>query len=313
MKKNKFVFGPVPSRRLGRSLGIDITPGKNCTLNCCYCQLHQTLNPTNSRRSFCNYEEVLSELFLSLEEISPSPDWITFSGTGEPTLHSEIGKIISKIKMVSGIPVCVITNGTLLHLPEVREDLSLVEKVMPTLTTLDDVIFQKIHRPASGITLKTTLLGLTEFSKKFRGFLEIEIFLIAGVNDYLENAQKLGSFIKSLHKVDGIYLNTAVRSPSDDTVKAVSPENLLIFKKHLDLGINISTAYELSPLPKISLNPSGELGEERIQALLFRHPCTTKEMAATFGVSVEKIENILAKLHAKKRIKANSDGTWNIA
>ncbi|MBF0407946.1 MAG: radical SAM protein [Candidatus Riflebacteria bacterium] len=312
VKAYRYVFGPVPSRRLGRSLGVDLTPGKICTLNCRYCQLNETLEKTVTRKNLCNHREVAAEIFANIEEINPSPDWITFSGSGEPTLNKDIGKIINSIKVVSEIPVCVITNGTLLSFSDVRNDLMLADRVLPTISSLDEKIFDFIHRPSSELRLKEILEGLRAFSQQYKGFLEIEVFVISGINDDIENAVKIGNFIKTLKKVDAVYLNTAVRPASSSDIKPVSAEGLSEFRRAMGLDIKISTAYEFSAVlgkSETKINRSDLY--ERIPALLFRHPCTTDQLAATFGVSASMLNEVVRELSDKRRVVLNSDGTWS--
>ncbi len=142
----KYLYGPVPSRRLGRSLGIDLVPFKTCTYDCIYCQLGRTTNKTMERRPYVPVKDILSELKIKLA-IGGSPDYISIAGSGEPTLHSDIGELIGKIKEITKIPVAVLTNGSLLYLPEVRAALMQADLVIPSLDAGDEELFHYVNRP----------------------------------------------------------------------------------------------------------------------------------------------------------------------
>ncbi|RLC09648.1 MAG: hypothetical protein DRI24_21450 [Deltaproteobacteria bacterium] len=178
-----YLFGPVPSRRLGISLGIDLVPMKTCTLNCIYCECGRTTDLTLSRREYVPLPEVKAE-FLHYQSNHPRPDYITFSGSGEPTLNSSIGKIIRFIHSHdTGIPVAVLTNGTLLFDPQVRKELKPASVVMPSLDAATDKVFIKINRPHSRSSVKGMIEGLIQFRKEFKGLIWLEIFIVTGLNN----------------------------------------------------------------------------------------------------------------------------------
>lgn len=311
MTTHRHVFGPVPSRRLGRSLGIDLTPAKTCSLNCRYCQLTATEHPTSARREFVPRAEVLAELKARLAEIEP-PDWITFSGTGEPTLHAGLGEIIREIRALTPTPICVITNGTLLGRDDVRAELMPADRVMPTLCSTEEAVFQRVHRPAPELGLNGILNGLQRFSAEYRGYLEIEVFILPGINDHPAGVAALGRYLRGLARLTGVYLNTAVRTPIDAELRPASPEEIEVFRRHLGEGLPVSTVYDHSPVPSRQASRRDVTAAE-ILALLERHPCDLEQLVAVLGASAHELESKLGELTIEHRVERNPDGTWRLA
>ncbi|MGC9054862.1 MAG: radical SAM protein, partial [Candidatus Hydrogenedens sp.] len=183
------VFGPVYSRRLSKSLGIDLVPFKTCTQDCVYCQLGPTTCKLLERASFCNVGEVISELRLKLETVSPN--FITIAGSGEPTLCKELGTVISEIKKITPIPLAVLTNGSLLYQSDVRKDLIQADIVCPSLDAGDDYTFQKVNRPIPTIDFETFLNGLIQFRSEYSGKIWLEVLLVRGITDTQEEVIKI--------------------------------------------------------------------------------------------------------------------------
>ena len=179
--KYKYLFGPVPSRRLGRSLGIDVTPFKTCSFDCIFCQCGCTTTHAAERGEFVPFDEVCAELEKWLAE-DGAADYITFAGSGEPTLYSRLGELIDFIKARTDIPLIVLSNGTLLHQPEVREETAKADIVKVSLSAWDDESFQTINRPAPGLLFETMKTGEQNFRNQFAGELWLEVFLMQGVN-----------------------------------------------------------------------------------------------------------------------------------
>ena len=307
---HRHVFGPVPSRRLGRSLGIDLTPAKTCSLNCRYCQLSATEHPTSVRREFIPGKVILAELKARLAEIEP-PDWITFSGTGEPTLHSGLGEIIRGIRALTTTPICVITNGTLLGRQDVRADLMPADRVMPTLCSTDAAVFQQVHRPAPELGLSGILSGLQRFAAEYRGYLEIEVFILPGINDRPAEVAALGRYLRGLARLTGVYLNTAVRPPVDGSLRPATPEEIEIFRGHLGAELPISTVYDHSPVP-LRQASRREVGASEILALLERHPCDLEQLTSVLGATGAELEAKLNELAHDGRVERTTDGTWKL-
>ncbi|MCK4275198.1 MAG: radical SAM protein, partial [Phycisphaerae bacterium] len=217
-----YIFGPVPSRRLGRSLGVDLVPFKTCTYDCVYCQLGRTTCKTVQRKEYVPLEDVLQEL---RSKLSSQPDYITLSGSGEPTLYSKTGELIDRIKAMTNIPVAVLTNGSLLWQAEVRSQLMNADLVVPSLDAGDEAMFQAVNRPHEDITFERMLDGLIEFRREFQGQYWLEVMFLAGHNAIHSEAQNLAECV-SLIKPDRVQLNTATRPPAEDYAVTVSQQRL---------------------------------------------------------------------------------------
>jgi len=223
----RYVFGPVPSRRLGQSLGIDTIPLKTCNWNCVYCQLGRSEPLINERKAYFPREAILEEVKEALAEHERGEiDWITFVGSGEPTLHSDIGWLISQVKALTDIPVAVITNGSLLYLPEVRAELAAADAVMPTLDAGNPELYRKINRPWPELTYETLVEGLRAFRADYRGRLWIEVMLVRGLNDSEEALRELANVLRSIGP-DQVHLLLPTRPPVETWVQPADEEGVL--------------------------------------------------------------------------------------
>ena len=295
----RLIYGPVPSRRLGFSLGVDIVPYKICSYNCIYCQLGKTSNHILRRKSYVNPATVLREIKKAISE-NKKIDYITFSGSGEPTLNKDLGKIIRKIKKITSIPVAVMTNGSLLWRKSVRDDLASADLVVPSLDAVSAGVFKKINRPAEGLNIKKVLDGIKKFSENFKGEIRLEIMLVKGINDSEKEINKINEFIKDL-KTDKIELNTVIRPPNDPQAKPLKKEELLKIKKLFDPNLKLEiisdfTKYYEEKIFRRDL-------EQRIIDLLKRRPCRKEEMAISLGVHLNELLKYLNLLVQKKKIK----------
>jgi wyosine [tRNA(Phe)-imidazoG37] synthetase (radical SAM superfamily) len=222
-----YVFGPVPSRRLGQSLGIDTIPLKTCNWNCVYCQLGRTMPLTNERQEYVPAEEILLEVEQALKShANGGIDWVTFVGSGEPTLHSRIGWLIRQIQLKTNKPIAVITNGALLYLPEVRKELSAADAILPTLDAGTAELYRKVNRPHPEITFERLVDGLIAFRKEYRGKLWVEVMLVRGLND---TSQALEDTAKVLQRVkpDAVHINLPTRPPVETWVQPPDNEGLM--------------------------------------------------------------------------------------
>jgi wyosine [tRNA(Phe)-imidazoG37] synthetase (radical SAM superfamily) len=224
----KYIYGPLKSRRLGLSLGISLTPYKICSFDCVYCQLGRTTSKTSQRDEYVKEEEIVTELKSWLQnnpQDAQSLNCITFSGSGEPTLHIKIGQLISQIKALQPVPVVVITNASLFSSAQVRNELMAADLVIPSLDAASDEIFQKIDRPSQDIKAEDIISGLADFRKDFRGKIWLEVMLVKGINDSLEHARKLKDAIERISP-DKIQLNSPVRATAEDNILPVDKAKL---------------------------------------------------------------------------------------
>ena len=222
-----YVFGPVPSRRLGQSLGIDTIPLKTCNWNCVYCQLGRSEPLINERREYFPRADILAEVKTALAlHASGSIDWVTFVGSGEPTLHSGIGWLIREVKKLTSLPVAVITNGSLLDLPEVRTELAPADAVMPTLDAGTPELYRKINRPHPALSYQRLVSGLQAFRADYSGQLWIEVMLVQGLNDDEAALQALAQVMRSI-KPDQIHLLLPERPPVEVWVRPADEEAIM--------------------------------------------------------------------------------------
>jgi wyosine [tRNA(Phe)-imidazoG37] synthetase (radical SAM superfamily) len=295
------VFGPVHSRRLGLSLGIDPVHNKTCTLDCVYCQLGATATKTIERRVYVPADAVVAEVRQVIAAGQPI-DYITFSGTGEPTLNSELGRMISGIKAVTGVPVAVITNSTLLHLEEVRADLKQADLVIPSVNAISADVFARISRPVPGFELGVMLEGIERFSRAYTGRLWIEVMLVRGANDGPEELKKLARFLDRL-ACERIQINTVTRPPAEQDCAAVSDSVLEIARRLLGARAEI--------LGSFSGNQGSQTGGDhltRILALVRSHPCTLQQVCDALGLGRTQAETALQELLGSRIIETAQHG-----
>jgi len=228
-KTKSCVFGPVASRRLGRSLGVDLIPYKTCTYDCLYCQVGITTDKTIKRQSWVDVDTVIAEL---KGKLASKPDYITLSGSGEPTLYKQTGELIGQIKQITSVPVAVLTNGSLLWMDEVRQALMQADLVVPSLDAGSEEVFRKINRPHAEISFEKMLDGLIEFRRKFDGKYWLEVFIIAGINDGNEEVDNLARCIRRIEP-DRIQVNTVVRPPAEVSARPVELEKLKAIAERL--------------------------------------------------------------------------------
>jgi len=224
MKETKYVYGPVPSRRLGISLGISPIPKKTCNYSCVYCQLGRTNHMTNTRKMFFSVEEIMAE-FNEVLRNDINFDVVTIVGEGEPTLYLGLGELIDEIKKKTDKPVAVITNGALLYDSQLQQELSKADIVLPTMDAYDEESFNKINRPHGFLDFSKVSKGLEDFSKRYQGQLWVEIMLIKDMND---DDKSLNRYVEMLSRIkyDKLYLNTPVRPPAELNIKAVNHEKM---------------------------------------------------------------------------------------
>lgn len=270
------LFGPVPSRRLGRSLGIDVTPFKTCSFDCVFCQCGCTTRLVTERAEFVPIEEVRGEIERWLKEDGQA-DVITFAGSGEPTLFSRLGELIDFIKARTKIPVIVLSNGTLLHRITVRDELLKADIVKVSLSAWDNASFQKINRPAPGLSFEQLLAGQRDFRNVFRGELWMEVFLMEGINADPEQVKKIAEAAFAV-RPDKIHLNTSVRPPAEAEALPVRKEKLETFCGFFTPRAEIIASFAAETIPIAGFSA------EKLMDLIRRHPSTVTQLAQNFGV-----------------------------
>jgi wyosine [tRNA(Phe)-imidazoG37] synthetase (radical SAM superfamily) len=305
MLSHSFVYGPVPSRRLGLSLGIDIIPFKTCTLDCIYCQCGKTTKKTLERRSFFAINDILSAVRSVVSAPTPgprpmTPDFLTFSGEGEPTLNRDIGRIIRKLKREFSIPVAVITNSTLLTDPQVRRDLYAADLVVPSLDAADQRTLAKVDRSHRDLRLTDIVEGLKLFRRGFRGKVWLEIMLVKDVNDSVEHVVALRKAAWDIGP-DRVQLNTVVRPPAESFAKPLSLDDLeqiqLLFGPNTDI-IGEAKSRVQSRKSKVSVSP-----DKAILATVKGRPVTNLDLVCSLGIAPREVEAALRRLLRAKRIK----------
>lgn len=291
--KYNYLFGPVPSRRLGRSLGIDVTPLKTCSTNCIFCQCGCTTCLSSTREEFVPFEAVCAEVEKWLSE-DGAADFITFAGSGEPTLYSRLGELIDFIKSKTKIPLMVLSNGTLLHQAKVRDELLRADVVKISLSAWDEDSFQRINRPASGVRFDMLRAGERAFRKAFAGQLWLEVFLMEGVNADPGQVEQIAVIAKEI-RPDKIHLNTAVRPPAEAEAQPVEKEKLEAFCDLFSPRAEIIASFEAAAPTRLS--------DAELVGLIKRHPATALELAAIVGGEIGAIKASLAPFLASGELQ----------
>jgi len=288
------VFGPVPSRRLGRSLGIDLVPFKTCTYDCIYCQLGRTTRKTAEKKEWIPVEKVLRDIKEKLETM---PDYITFSGSGEPTLYSKIGELILGIKEMTSVPVAVLTNGSMLSDIGVQESLMEADLVIPSLDAGDEDIFKYVNRPHESITFKSMIEGLKNFRSKYSGECWLEIFLLGGVTGITSEVEKIAAITRDIMP-DWIQLNTVSRPPAEDFAYPVLQSKMMEFAKIF--GENCEVISEDNDIFK---ETHYRVTLDNVLGMLERRPCTIKDISTGLGLHENEVVKYVQKLLTNGKLK----------
>lgn len=286
-------FGPVPSRRLGRSLGVDLVPRKKCSYDCVYCQLGRTTEKTVERTSWCDPDEIVEQVRRKLDT---RPDYITLAGSGEPTLNADLGVILRGIKSITEIPVAVLTNGSLLWREDVRRELAPADLVLPSLDAASAKTFQQVNRPHESLSFQDMIMGLVSFRQGFKGRCWLEIMLLTGQITNPDEIQSLVRWVK-LIQPDRVHLNTVVRPPAEPFALPVSVERLTEFAALFDPPAEVISAAAVSP---------GEgqyhASSEDILEMLKRRPCSIEDIAVGLDMPPGEVVKCIEILSAQNRI-----------
>lgn len=309
----KYVFGPVSSKRLGQSLGVDLLPMKRCTWNCLYCQLGSSAFHTVKREEFFPKEEILEEIRQALQK-PVRFDWITFVGSGETLLYKGLDWLIAGAASLTSVPVAVITNGSLLIEPEVRRELLGAAGVLPSLNAGSEALHERICRPAAGFTFAAHVEGLCAFRKEYSGKLWIEVMLIGGLNDTDAALYDLAATL-SLIKPDMVHLVLPTRPAAEPGLLMPSSE-----RTERAIAILSEAAPVIHPLKgNMDLGGAEDLLES-VTAIVSRHPVQQTELLDALARrsirSGEQVDTLLASLLASNRFRVvtyNDDSHWTIA
>jgi len=289
-----YVFGPVPSRRLGRSLGVDIVPFKTCSYDCIYCQLGRTTCKTIERKEWVPIDPVLESL---KNRLSAKPDYITLSGSGEPTLHSRIGELIGRIKSMTDIPVAVLTNGSLLWQPEMRRQLSEADLIVPSLDAGDEAIFKAVNRPHEEIAFDTMLSGLVQLRRECRAQYWLEVFVLAGYTSVRREIEKLVRCVEMIEP-DRVQLNTVARPPTESYAVGVARERMekfaAMFTPHAEV---------IADFRGVHKNQEFTASREEVLGMLKRRPCSVDDIAEGLAMHRNEVVKYIEELLAKGNIE----------
>ncbi len=283
------IFGPVPSRRLGRSLGVDLVPFKTCTYDCIYCQLGRTTCKTVETNEWVPLEEVLDQL---QEKLASEPDYVTLSGSGEPTLFSRLGELIDGIKAMTRVPVAVLTNGSLLWQKEVRRQLMAADLVVPSLDAGDEAMFRLVNRPHESISLEQVLEGLIDFRRAFRGKYWLEVFVLGAYTGIPGELAKVAECVERI-RPERVQLNTVTRPPAEKHAVGVSSERLGELAPMFHPGAEI-----IADFRGVHQQAEFAAGREEILEMLRRRPCSVDDVAQGLAMHRNEVLKYIEELNA---------------
>ncbi|NOX33583.1 MAG: radical SAM protein [Deltaproteobacteria bacterium] len=294
----KHIFGPVPSRRLGISLGVDLVTHKICSLDCIYCECGKTTMLTASRKEYVRLKDVKKELD-HFWRYNPDPDYITFSGSGEPSLNSGLGEVIDYIKeKKSGIKVAVLTNSTLFSQKQVRKALLKADLLVPSLDAVSKKAFAWINRPGNSIKVNEIVKGLEIFANEYKGKIWLEVFILPGINDSRPDLLLLKDAIQRINP-DKIQINTLDRP---GTMPDITPAT----REQLDRVIRILGFQNCEIIAKSCRNVSAGVQREDIKSAIIetihRRPCTKKDLLQILCVEKQVIDKYIKRLEKQNKI-----------
>lgn len=289
------IFGPVPSRRLGYSLGIDLVPYKVCTLDCVYCQIDRTTEKTLVRKEYVSIQTILDQLKDRLDQ-GVQADVITLTGSGEPTLNSRLGDLIDGIRQMTATPIVVITNSTLFSDPQVRAECAKADIVLPSLDAVMAQAYESVNRPCPGLTPEQLIQGLVDFRAEFSGEIWLEIFLVEGLNTSAEN---LAGFTQAIERIapDRVQLNTAVRPTAESGITRLTPERML------EIANTIGPKCEIiADFSKAQSQSTEAIDQSHVLNLIDRHPSSMSDICACLGISTDRASDILTPLVQSQQV-----------
>jgi wyosine [tRNA(Phe)-imidazoG37] synthetase (radical SAM superfamily) len=295
----KYIFGPVPSRRLGMSLGIDLVPKKVCSLDCVYCEVGKTTKLTIERKEYIKFNKIKEELTHYFNN-NPEPDYLTFSGSGEPTLNSYIGEVLQLIKQTKpNIPVAVLTNGTMFFDKNVRKAIKDANIVLPSLDAATENVFTKINRPQSDLKIDSYIQGLVEFRKEFTGKIWLEVFILPSYNDSDNELKELKKAIVKINP-DSVQLNTLDRPGTVPDLRGATREEL---QRIIDLWELDNVEIIAASSQRKNISSYRNDIETAITETIARRPCTLDDLTKILGLHVNEINKYLDVLETDKKIE----------
>jgi len=296
-KHYRYLYGPVNSRRLGRSLGVDIVPFKICSLDCIYCQLGKTTKKTIRRKEYVPIDKVLAELTVRIKE-GLDADYITIGGSGEPALNAGLGRLIERIKKISDVPVALLTNGTLFYRADVRAEAAGADVVLPSLDAADEETFKKINRPHAGISIERLIRGLEAFRRRYKGKIWLETFLLDKINTSPEHIKKFKFAVERIQP-DRVHLNTAVRPTAEPGLKAVSYNRLKAIANDIGPGCEVIAVTKRAMEGPLRPKPMRTGLPEKLLSVLKRRPCTLNDICSALAVTHNQAVKLLDALIQK--------------
>lgn len=296
------IYGPVASRRLGLSLGIDAVPYKICSFDCIYCQIGRTLETTLERRDFGLSGRIFEGLDRRLKS-GVKADHITLGGSGEPTLNLELGAIIRGIKQMTDIPVAVLTNASLLGDAAVQEELRAADVVLPSLDAGDEETFMRINRPYPDIPFNGIVEGLVSFSRSFKGQIRLEIFFIRSMNTSDAQIRKFRGLVEKI-RPDQVHLNTAVRPPAEPFAMAVDRDFLAAAAAKIGDKAEVIADFRKNP----DVATENDALEDELMGMLSRRPCTMQDIVNGLGAGEMRVARLLDRLVAEGRVTTRAAG-----
>jgi wyosine [tRNA(Phe)-imidazoG37] synthetase (radical SAM superfamily) len=302
MKPYRYLYGPVPSRRLGWSLGVDLVPHKICTYDCIYCQIGNTTEKTLVRREYVPVRDILEEVRRFLKEETSSIDHLSLSGSGEPTLHSQIRSVIEGIKAITSIPVAVITNGSLLYEEGVRQDLLSADIVLPSLDAVSSGVFMRINHPRPGFSIEKVIEGMVEFRKVYKGQIWLEILFCKGINDSKEELLKMKKAVDRIQP-DRIHLNTVVRPPSEKWAAPLNQKEIEKIRDFFGEKAEIISEFDRHPSSMLERDI-----KEEILKILERRPLSLSDLSKGMGIPQNELDEYIKPLAQEGKIQTRIFG-----
>ena len=287
---------------MGRSLGIDLVPHKVCTYDCIYCQIGNTTDKTLTRKEYVPIKAVLEEVKRFLEEETSSIDHLSLSGSGEPTLHSQIRLLIEGIKAMTSIPIAVLTNGSLLYEEGIRQDLLRAEIVLPSLDAVSPEVFTKINRPRSGLSIEKVIEGMVEFRKVYKDQIWLEILFCKDVNDSKEELLKMKKVVDRIQP-DRIHLNTVVRPPSEKWAVSLNQKEMEEIRAFFGVKASIISEFDRHPSSVLKKDI-----KEEILKILRRRPLSLADLSKGMGIPQNELDKYVKPLTREGKIQTRIFG-----